>query len=162
VLRERLQAALKEAGEKGDGRAAATLRLVLAALDERDRSAREEGGREAVDDEAIVAMLREMIEQRRAEIARCEACARLEEAEREAEEIAVLERFLPPQMSEEEIARAVEATIDELDAHSLKDTGKVIAALKSRFDGHMDLGRAKRMVCERLDCGCRQASAERS
>ncbi len=162
MLRERLQAALKEASEKGDNRAAATLRLVLAALDERDRSAREEGGREGVDDAAIVAMLRKMIEQRRAEIARCEASARVEEAEREAEEIAVLERFLPPQMSEEEIAHAVDVAIDELDAHSLKDTGRVIAALKSRFDGHMDLRRAKRMVCERLDCGCQQASAGRS
>ncbi len=162
MLRERLQAALKEASEKGDGRAAATLRLVLAALDERDRSAREAGGREEVDDAAIVAMLRKMIEQRRDEIARCEACARVEEAEREAEEIAVLERFLPPQMSEEEIARAVDAAIEELEARSLKDTGRVIAALKSRFNGHMDLGRAKRMVCERLDGGCRQASAGRT
>ncbi|MEK0085272.1 GatB/YqeY domain-containing protein [Benzoatithermus flavus] len=150
MLRERLNAALKEAVAAGEQRAAATLRLILAAIRERDRVAREAGAAEGLDEAGIVAMLQDMVAQRRQEIIRCEACARVDRAEQEAEEIRVIEPFLPPRMSQDEIRAAVEAAIEALGATRLKDTGKVIAALKERYGGRMDFACAKRLLCERL------------
>ncbi len=150
MLRERLHAAFKDANERGDERALATLRLVLAALKERDHCSRSAGAAEGMADEDIRAMLRDMVEQRKAEIGRCECCAQLDLAEKEAEEIGILERFLPAPMSDSEIGAAVELAIRELGATRLKDTGRVIATLKERFNGQMDFTRAKRLLCERL------------
>jgi len=112
--------------------------------------AREEGESEGLSDEDLVRMLQDMIEHRREEIHRCENAAKIEAAEREAEEIEVLERFLPPRMSEQEIGVAVEQVIAEMTATKLKDAGKVIAKLKERFNGQMDFATAKRHVCRRL------------
>ncbi len=150
MLRERIEAALRRARETGDRRAAATLRLVLAALDERERRAQEEGAAAEVADADIEALLRQMIAQRKADIARCEAAARLEEADREREEIAVLERFLPPQLDDQRLRAAVEEAIRELGAASLKDCGRVLAVLKQRYNGQFDLARAKKLICARL------------
>ncbi len=150
MLRERIEAALKKASETGDRRAATTLRLVLAALAERERQAREKGLDEAVGDSDIEAMIREMIAQRRADIARCEAAARIDEAAREEEEIAVLERFLPPMMDEARMRAVIDEVIRETGASSIKDAGRVLATLKERYDGQMDLSRAKKLVFERL------------
>ncbi|GBD44413.1 hypothetical protein HRbin40_01902 [bacterium HR40] len=150
MLREELQKALRSAADAGDSRSAATLRLVLAALAQRDREARAAGAPGDLDDEAIRDLLREMIAQRRADIRRCEASARLEEAEREAEEIRVLERFLPTRLSEQELDAAVDQAIAELSARSLKDAGRVMALLKERYNGRIDPGAAKKRVCARL------------
>ncbi len=146
-LRQRLATALKAAPET---RTAATLRLVLAALKERDHCAREAGVADELDDAAIEAMLRDMVAQREIDIARCEEAARLEDAEQEAAEIAVLQQFLPQRMSDVEIDEAVDEMIGEVGARRLKDTGRVIAALKERYYGEMDFARAKRRVCEKL------------
>jgi uncharacterized protein YqeY len=150
VLRDRLNGALKDAMESGEPRAAATLRLIQAALRERDHCARATGVAEGLSEEEIRGMLRDMIAQRREEIVRCEACARVDVAEQEAEEIAIIEQFLPPRMSDAEISSAVSAAIKDLGASRLKDTGRVIAALKQRYNGQMDFTRAKRILCERL------------
>lgn len=150
MLRERLNAALKDAMESGEQRAVATLRLIQAALRERDHCARAAGDAEGLSEDEIRAMLRDMIAQRREEIARCEACARVDIAEQEAEEIGIIEQFLPPKMSETEIASAVADAIAATGATRLKDTGKVIAALKQRYNGQMDFTRAKRLLCEQL------------
>jgi uncharacterized protein len=150
MLRDRLNAALKDAMETGDHRSVATLRLILAALRERDHCAREAGAVEGLGEGEIRTMLRDMVSQRREEIARCEACARVDRAEQEAEEIDIIERFLPPRMSEAEIGSAVEAAIQSVGATRLKDTGRVIATLKERYNGQMDFARAKRLLCERL------------
>lgn len=150
MIRERLSAALKDAAEAGEQRAVATLRLIQAALRERDHCAREAGAAEGLSDQEIRGMLRDMIAQRREEIARCEACARVDLAEQEAEEIGIIEQFLPRKMSEEEIGRAVDAAIAEVGATRLKDTGKVIAALKERYNGQMDFACAKRILQQRL------------
>lgn len=150
MLRDELQQALKSAAKTGDSRSAATLRLVLAALDQREREARAAGAKAALDDEAIRDLLRDMIAQRRADIRRCEACARLDEAEREAEEIRVLEQFLPVRLSADELEEAVRQAIEELDARSLKDAGRVMALLRERYNGRIDLGAAKKLVCARL------------
>jgi uncharacterized protein len=151
LLREKLQAALKNACEGGDERAAATLRLVLTALKERDLSLRETtGGDEDVSDEEILTLLRDMVEQRQAEIGRCETHAHLDLAEREAEEIQTLEKFLPPRMDQQQIAIAVDDAIQQVGATRLKDAGRVIATLKERFNGQMDFGKAKQLLCSRL------------
>jgi uncharacterized protein len=150
VLRERLNAALKDATETGEQRAIATLRLILAAVRERDHCAREAGAAEGVGDGEIRVMLQDMVAQRHQEIARCEACARVDRAEQEAEEIGIIEQFLPPRMSEAEIGDAVDAAIQAAGATKLKDTGRVIAALKERYNGQMDFACAKRLLCQRL------------
>lgn len=150
MLRERLHAALKDATENGEQRSVSTLRLILAALRERDHCAREAGAAEGLSDREIRAMLQDMVGQRRREIQRCESCARVDLAEQEAEEIGIIEQFLPPPMSPIEIATAVDACIRAVGASKLKDTGKVIAALKERYNGQMDFACAKRLVCERL------------
>lgn len=150
VLRDRLNAALKDAVETGEQRAVATLRLIQAALRERDHCAREAGEVEGLSDRDIRSMLRDMVEQRREEIARCEARARVDIAEQEAEEIGIIEQFLPPRMSEAEIGQAVDSAIADVGATRLKDTGKVIAALKERYNGQMDFACAKRLLCQRL------------
>ncbi len=133
-----------------DGNSAATLRLVLAALKERDHCAREAGVAEQLDDAAIEAMLRDMVAQREIDIARCEETARLDDAEQEAAEIQVLQQFLPQRMSDHEIDAAVDEMIGAVEARRLKDTGRVIAALKERYYGEMDFARAKRLVCRKL------------
>ena len=150
LIRERLKAAYKDADEGGDEITAATLRLVFAALNEHDYCARDVGDKEGLDDQAIVNLLREMVTQRRADIGRCEVHARLDMAEKEAAEIEILEQFLPAQMSQDEIDRAVDEAIRDLGATKLKDTGRVIANLKERYNGHMDFSTAKRFVCQRL------------
>jgi uncharacterized protein YqeY len=150
LLRERLAGALKDAIESSDRGAAGTLRLILAALKERDHCAREAGATEGVSDAEIVAMLRAMIEQRRQDIPRCEKAARVDLAEQEASEIAIIEQFLPQPMSTGEVQAAVERAISELGASKLKDCGRVISALKERYNGQMDFASAKRLVCERL------------
>jgi uncharacterized protein YqeY len=150
LLRERLSGALKGAIDGGDERAACMLRLVLAALKERDHCARQSAAAEGISDGEIVAMLRDMVEQRRSDIPRCEETARVDQAQQETEEIAILERFLPPRMSDGQTASAVDDTIRELGATKLKDAGRVIAALKDRYNGQMDFGTAKRLLCQRL------------
>lgn len=150
MLRQRLQAALKEATERTDERTAAMLRLVLAAIKERDHCLRATGQAQAVGDEEIEELLREMVAQREAEIAKCESQARLEQAEQESQEIGILQSFLPPRLGEAETRAAVEDAIRAVGATKLKDTGKVIAWLKERHDGQMDFRLARRLLCERL------------
>ena len=114
MIRERLQAALKDATDSGEQRAMATLRLILAALRERDHCARDVGAGEGLSDQEVREMLEDMVAQRRQEIIRCEACARVDRAEQEAEEIDIIQQFLPVKMSPGEIGGAVDAAI----AHS--------------------------------------------
>jgi uncharacterized protein YqeY len=148
-LRDRLQERLRTAVQHGEECAAGTLRLILTAIRDRDRAALERGG-EPVSDEDIRAMLVEMVAQRRAEIGRCEQCAQLELAEREAREMAVIEAFLPKRMAPRDIARAVDAAIDEVAAVELRDAGRVMSVLKARHAGELDLQAAKRLLSERL------------
>jgi hypothetical protein len=150
VLRERLQAALKDATARTDERAAAMLRLILAAVRERDLGARAGGSGQGLGDAEIEALLREMVAQRTDEIARCESQARLDQAEQESEEIRILESFLPPKLGEPETRAAVEEAIRAVGAVKLKDTGRVITWLKQRHNGRMDFGLARRLLCDRL------------
>lgn len=150
MLRDQLNHVLKDAMRAKDQRALSTVRLILAALKDRDISAREKGQTEGVADDEIMAMLQNMVKQRRDSIAMYEQGGRLELAQQEQEEIAVIERFLPTQLSEAEMESAVGDTISEMDAQGLKDMGRVMAALKDRFAGRMDFGRAGAIAKARL------------
>jgi len=148
-LRDRLHERLREANQAGDACAASTLRLVLTAVRDRDRSTAEQG-RGAVGDDEIRAMLAEMVAQRRQEIARCESCGQLVMAEREAREIAVIEEFLPRPFNATETAAVVDDAIHETAASDLRDAGRVVAKLKERYRGQLDFQKAKRLITERL------------
>lgn len=150
VLRDQLANALKDASEAGSERAVCTLRLVLTAINERDFCARESGHSGGISEDAIQAMLKDMVAQRRIEIGRCESGARLDLAEQEEQEIAILQQFLPAPLSQAETEAAVDAAIAGQGATKLKDMGPVLATLKERYNGQMDVSLAKQMLCDRL------------
>ncbi len=149
MLRQELNEALKVALKSRDARAVSTLRLILAALKDRDIAARP-AKTEGIDETEIVELLHRMVRQRRESITLYEQGNRLDLAQQEAEEIAVIERFLPKQLTEADAAAAIDATIKELSAASIKDMGKVMAALKAKYAGQMDFGRASALVKQKL------------
>lgn len=150
MLRSRLSDELKTAMKAKDQRATSTLRLILAALKDRDIAARDRGVTDGIGDDEIVEMMQKMVRQRRESIELYEKADRPELARQEAEEIAVIERFLPKQLSEAETAAAVEKVIAETGAASIKDMGKVMGALKSGYAGRMDFGKAGALVKQKL------------
>ncbi|MCZ6467372.1 MAG: GatB/YqeY domain-containing protein [Alphaproteobacteria bacterium] len=150
MLRTRLNDALKAAMKAKETRTLATVRLILAALKDRDIAARGKGNLEGIDEDGILAMLQSMIKQRRESITLYEKGGRLELARQEAEEITVIEQFLPRQLGEDEMAEAVKTVIQEVEAKSLKDMGRTMAALKERYAGRMDFHKASAQVKERL------------
>ena len=150
MLRTRLNDALKAAMKAKEKRTIATIRLILAALKDRDIAARGKGNLEGIDEDGILAMLQSMIKQRRESIALYEKGGRLELAQQETEEITVIEQFLPRQLGEDEMAEAVKTVIQDVDAKSLKDMGRTMAALKERYAGRMDFHKASAQVKERL------------
>jgi len=152
MLRQDLSDALKTAMLGKDARTVSTVRLILAALKDRDISARPNGLADGIPDSEILQMLQSMIKQRRESITIYEQGGRLELAEREAEEIAIIERFLPRQMSPDEVAEAIRAVIADIGATGIKDMGRVMAALKERHAGLMDFSRASVVVKSALGC----------
>ena len=146
MLRARLNDSLKEAMKAKDQRRVSTLRMVLAALKDRDIAARTEDSREGVPDDEVLQMLTKMVKQRRDSIAAFEQGGRPELAAAEAAEIAIIEEFLPQQMDEAEVRAAAAAAIAETGAASAKDMGKVMAILKERHAGQMDFARASGVV----------------
>jgi uncharacterized protein len=128
----------------------AIVRLIHAALKERDQNARSEGHAEGLSDDELRGMLEAMIAQRRASTERYEASGQLELAEREAEEIEVIQRFLPPKLDEQACTQAVRQVIADVGAQKLKDTGKVMSELKNRYPGQIDFAKARRMICRQL------------
>jgi uncharacterized protein len=150
VLRDQLNEALEQATEVDDRCAMAIVRLIHAALKERDQMARAEGRAEGLSDDELRDMLQAMVAQRRECIERYEASGQLELAEREAREIEVIAHLLPPKLDEQMCAQAVRQVIAEVGAHKLKDTGKVMSELKSRYPGRMDFAKVRRMICQQL------------
>lgn len=145
-MRDRLEEALRTATLTRDQRATSTLRLILAALRDRDIAERSKGNLSGLNDDQIVALLHAMVKQRRESIELYEKGNRPDLAQQEAEEIAVIEQFMPPQMTAAEVETAVTAVIDELEAKNLKDMGRVMAALRERYAGRMDFSRASARV----------------
>jgi uncharacterized protein YqeY len=150
MLRTDLNEALKTAMKTRDLRAVSTLRLILAGLKDRDIAARPKGIADGIGEEEIVEMLHKMVRQRRESIELYEKGARPELVHQEQEEIGVIERFLPKQMSEAEMGEAVTAAIAETGAASIKDMGKIMGLLKQRFAGRMDFGKAGPLVKQKL------------
>lgn len=144
-MRERITNDVKTAMKAGEKSRLATLRLVTAAIKSADIEA-EMAGKKALDDAGIVQVLTKMIKQRRDSIEQFKAGKREDLAAQEAAEIAVIEGYLPQQMSEAEIAAAIEAAIRETGAAGAKDMGKVMGMLKERFAGKMDFGAASGTV----------------
>ena len=150
MLRQTLSDALKTATKAQEVRARSTLRLILAALKDRDIAARGRGNADGIDESEILQMLQTMVKQRRESIDMYEKGDRPELAAKEAEEIEVIESYLPQQLDPAEVGQAVEAAIAEVDATGLKDMGGVMALLRERYAGRMDFGRASGVVKERL------------
>jgi uncharacterized protein len=142
MLRARLSEALKVAMKAHEARAVSTLRMVLSTLKNRDIAARDKGNTSGIDDAEIASMLQGMIKQRRESIALYEQGNRPELARQEAEEIAVIEGFLPKQLSDSELDEAVKAAIAASGAAGPKDMGRVMASLREKHAGQMDFAKA--------------------
>ena len=150
MLRTRLSDTLKSSMKEKNERSVSTLRLILAALKDQDIAARGKGNKEGLSDDQILSLLQSMIKQRRESIKLYEQGGRMELAQREAEEIGVIEEFLPEQMSHDEMAIVITRIIGEVGAESLKDMGKAMGALKEQYAGQMDFAKASAMGKERL------------
>lgn len=150
MLRSRIEQALKQAVLARNECAVSTLRLVLAALKDRDIAERGKGNPAGLNEAQQQEMLAAMIRQRRESIKAFEQGNRPDLAKQEANEIAVIEAFLPKQLSEDEIAAAVAAAIDEIGARGLKDIGRVMALLKQRYPGQMDFAKASGLLKAQL------------
>lgn len=150
MLRQRLNDELKAAMKSRDQRATSTLRLILAALKDRDIAARPRGVTDGVDETEIVDMLQKMVRQRQESIELYKKGNRPELVAQEQGEIEMIERFLPQKMSETETAQAIQSVIGELGAATIKDMGRVMAALKERYAGRMDFGKVGQQVKQKL------------
>lgn len=150
MLRTRLNDELKQAMRAKDQCAVSTLRLILAALKDRDIAARGKGKSDGISEEEILDVLQKMVRQRQDSIELYQKGNRQDLADKEAAEIEVIQRFLPKQLDEAETMSAVSEVIGELEASSIKDMGRVMGALKQRFAGRMDFGRAGALVKQRL------------
>ncbi|MGA8691179.1 MAG: GatB/YqeY domain-containing protein [Methyloceanibacter sp.] len=148
-MRETINAALKAATKVQDKRRMSTLRLISAAIKDRDIAARGLGKAEASDAE-LLELLAKMIKQREESEKIYTQAGRAELAQQESEEIAIIREFLPRQLSEADIQQAIGAAIAEAGASSVKDMGKVMATLKARYAGQMDFAKASAMVKAKL------------
>ncbi|WP_386680897.1 GatB/YqeY domain-containing protein [Loktanella sp. R86503] len=151
-VRQRLSAALKDAMKAREADRLSTLRLINAAIKDRDIALRGTGAEEGatVSEGDVLAILGRMVKQRQESARAYEEGGRLELAEKEQSEIRVIEEFLPRQLSEDEAAAAVDAAIAETEAASLRDMGRVMAVLKDKYTGQMDFGRVGPMVKNKL------------
>lgn len=149
-MREELNEALKTALKAQDKRRLSTLRLILAAIKDRDIAARSEDRNEGVSDEEILSILQKMVKQRKESSTMYEEAGRLELAEQEREEIAIIDEYLPQQMSDDEVRTATQELVKDIEAAGLKDMGRTMAALKERYAGVMDFKVASATVIELL------------
>ncbi|HLW26743.1 MAG TPA: GatB/YqeY domain-containing protein [Kiloniellales bacterium] len=150
MLRSQFNDSLKAAMRSKDQQALATIRLILAALKDRDIQARGSGKDEGIDDQEILEMLQKMVKQRRESIALYEKGNREDLVAREKAEIEVIERFLPKALDEEETQSAINEAVEEVGATSIKEMGRVMALLKERYPGRMDFAKASQLVKQRL------------
>lgn len=149
-LRTRIKDALKEAMKARESEKLTTLRLINAAIKDRDIEARAEGNENGVAEDAVLAILGKMVKQRLESAKVYEEGGRLELAEWERSEIKVIETFLPRQLSEDETFAAIDAAIAATGADSIRDMGKVMGVLKGKYTGQMDFGRVGPMVKDKL------------
>ena len=143
MLRDDINSALKEAMKSGQARRVSTLRLVNAAILQRETSGAE---RSTLSDAEILDVMGKMIKQRQESVEIYDKAGRAELAAQEREEIEIISAYLPKQMSDMEAAHAISALIKEIEAETIKDMGRAMAALKQRFSGRMDFAKASAQV----------------
>lgn len=148
-MREKIGADLNEAMKARDKLRTSTLRLIMAAIKDRDIDARGRG-REEVSDQDILALLQKMVKQREESAAIYAEAGREELAKQERDEIEIIKGYLPEMMSEEDVTSAIDAAIAATGAAGLRDMGKVVSALKAKFPGQIDFGQASKIVKDRL------------
>jgi uncharacterized protein YqeY len=141
-MRERINAALKEAMLAKDKLRISTIRLMMAAIKDRDIALRSEDGASGLDDPGIMALLAKMVKQRDESATTYETAGRMELAETERAEIAVIKDFLPKPLSADQVDAAIKKAMAETGASSIRDMGKVMGALKAKYAGQMDFGAA--------------------
>ena len=139
-MRDNIAAALKEAMLAKDKLRVCTVRLMMAAIKDRDIALRSEDGASGLDDAGIMALLAKMVKQREESAATYETAGRMELAEAERAEITVIKSFLPKPLSADEVDAAIKKAMAETGASSIRDMGKVMGALKSKYAGQMDFG----------------------
>jgi len=152
-LRTRVSNATKQAMRDKDAPRLSTLRLINAAIKDRDIAARADGNDDGVGDGEVLAILGKMVKQRQESTRAYEEGNRLDLAEREVNEIAVIEEFLPRKLSDKDVAKAVDAAMAETGANSIRDMGRVMAELKAKYTGQMDFGAVGPMIKDRLSQG---------
>jgi uncharacterized protein len=145
VIRDDINNALKDAMKAKDERRVSTLRLVNASLKNADIEARGQG-KEPLADDGVLGVLQKMIKQRNESAELYDKGGRMELAQQEREEITIISAYLPKQMSEDEVKAAIAEAIKDTGAAGMKDMGKVIGALKGKYAGKMDFGRASALV----------------
>ncbi len=146
LLRDRLQTALKDAMRAKQADRLSTLRLINAAIKDREIALRGEEGSGEVGEPEILQIMGKMVKQRLESAKAYEEGGRLELAEKELAEIGVIQEFLPRQLDADEVATAIAAAVAETGAVSIRDVGKVMAALKARHTGQMDFGAVGALV----------------
>lgn len=150
-LRERIQADIKEAMKAKEAARLSTLRLISAAIKDREIAARSERGEDsALTQDDVIALMSKMVKQRQESARAYEEGGRLELAEREEAEIKIIQSYLPRQLTEDEVAAAVEKVIKDLGASSIRDMGRVMADLRAHYAGRMDFGAVGPLIKARL------------
>ena len=146
VMRENIAAEMKQALKEKDHASLGTIRLIIAALKDRDIAARGNGNPDGISDEDILGLLQTMIKQRTESAKMYRDGGRPELADAEEAEIAIIKGFLPAQLDDEEMNSAIVRAIDQTDASSVKDMGQVMGFLKSNYAGQMDFSAASQAV----------------
>ena len=141
-LREELNTSLKTAMKAREERAVSTIRLILTAIKDRDIAARPKGNQDGFSDQDILGVLQTMVRQRQEAIQLYEQGGRLELAQKERDEISIINRFLPKQLGEEEARAAISAVVAEIGAKTIKDMGRTMAVLRERYAGQLDFAKA--------------------
>ena len=145
-MRKRLSEATKDAMRAKDKARLSTLRLINAAIKDRDIAARTETNPDGVSDAEILSILAKMIKQRQDSAKAYEEAGRIELGEGERQEIKIIEEFLPKQLGDSEVEAAIKAAIAESGAESIRDMGKVMGVLKAKYTGQMDFGKAGAII----------------
>ncbi|MEI4260593.1 GatB/YqeY domain-containing protein [Roseovarius sp. D0-M9] len=150
TLRDRVNAALKQAMRDKDASRLATLRLINAAIKDQEIAARGTGREAQLSDDDVLTILGKMTKQRQESVRAYEEGGRIDLAEREEQEAAIISEFLPRQLSEAEVDAAIEAAIAETGANSIRDMGKIMGVLKAKYTGQMDFGAVGPRIKDRM------------
>lgn len=151
TMREKITSGLKTAMKERAVDRLSTLRLISAAIKDRDIALRGEGKEQIAGDDEVLVILSKMVKQRQESARTYEEGGRLDLAEREIFEISVIEEFLPKQLDEKQVSAAISKAIGDVGASSIRDMGKIMGALKAKYTGQMDFGKVGSMVKDMLN-----------